>query len=77
MWLLHFISGNGFVPSEYEDGGWDMHRNNARGRGPRGRGRGRSFRGRGRGGYNGTPADVQQDGGYNHEAPYQGRGMCK
>ncbi|PON73431.1 DNA/RNA-binding protein Alba-like [Parasponia andersonii] len=66
--------GNGFVPVDYEDGGWDMNRNNARGRGPRGRGRGRSFRGRGRGGYNGTYVDTQQDGGYNQEAPVQGRG---
>ncbi|PON93950.1 DNA/RNA-binding protein Alba-like [Trema orientale] len=70
--------GNGFVPADYEDGGWDMNRNNARGRGPRGRGRGRSFRGRGRGGYNagynGTYVDTQQDGGYNQEAPVQGRG---
>ncbi|EXB81515.1 Alba-like protein C9orf23-like protein [Morus notabilis] len=65
--------GNGFVSAEYDDGGWDVNRNNVRGRGPRGRGRGRSFRGRGRGGYNGTP-DIQQDGGYNQEAPFQGRG---
>lgn len=76
IWELHFILGNGFVSTEYDDGGWDVNRNNVRGRGPRGRGRGRSFRGRGRGGYNGTP-DIQQDGGYNQEAPFQSRGMCK
>ncbi|XP_049363260.1 uncharacterized protein LOC125827969 isoform X1 [Solanum verrucosum] len=63
--------GNGFMPSEYDDGGYDRNRSYGRGRG---RGRGRSFRGRGRGGYNG-PQDAQQDGGfYNQEAPMQGRG---
>lgn len=77
MQHLRFGSGNGFAPADYEDGGWDMNRNNTRGRGPRGRGRGRNFRGRGRGGYNGTYVDTQQDGGYNQEAPVQGRGMCK
>uniref|UniRef100_A0A3Q7G8C8 DNA/RNA-binding protein Alba-like domain-containing protein n=1 Tax=Solanum lycopersicum TaxID=4081 RepID=A0A3Q7G8C8_SOLLC len=63
--------GNGFMPAEYDDGGYDRNRSYGRGRG---RGRGRSSRGRGRGGYNG-PQDVQQDGGfYNQEAPMQGRG---
>lgn len=71
---LHFISGNGFVPAEYEDGGWDRNRGNG-GRG-RGRGRGRGFRGRGRGGYSGPQVDTFQDGGYNQEAPVQGRGIC-
>lgn len=77
MWLLHiisfyFIPGNGFMTADYEDGGWDRSRGNPRGRG--GRGRGRSFRGRGRGGYNGPQVDIQQDGGYNRDAPPQGRG---
>lgn len=68
----HFISGNGFVSAEYEDGGWDRNRGYARGRG---RGRGRGFRGRGRGGYNSPQVDAQQDmGGYNQEPPFQGRG---
>ncbi|XP_065881170.1 uncharacterized protein [Euphorbia lathyris] len=62
--------GNGFI-AEYEDGGWDRSRGYGRGRG---RGRGRGFRGRGRGGYNGPHADMQQDGGYNYDAPAQGRG---
>uniref|UniRef100_A0A2P2LJ87 DNA/RNA-binding protein Alba-like domain-containing protein n=1 Tax=Rhizophora mucronata TaxID=61149 RepID=A0A2P2LJ87_RHIMU len=62
--------GNGFVPAEYDDGGWDRNQGGRR----RGRGRGRSFYGRGRGGYNGYPADMQQDMGYNYDAPVQGRG---
>ncbi|PHU21016.1 hypothetical protein BC332_12167 [Capsicum chinense] len=65
--------GNGFMPAEYDDGGYDRNRSYGRGRG---RGRGRSFRGRGRGGYNG-PQDVQLDAGfYNQEAApmQQGRG---
>lgn len=68
------IAGNnGFVP-EYDDGSYDHSGADFQGRG---RGRGRSFRGRGRGGYDGPQADVQQDGGYNEEAPPQrGRGMC-
>ncbi|KAK9740056.1 hypothetical protein RND81_03G007900 [Saponaria officinalis] len=64
--------GNGFVPLEYEDGGWDQNRGYPRGRG---RGRGRSFRGRGRGGYgyNGPMDDSQHyDGGYNRGPPGQG-----
>ncbi|KAJ1425129.1 DNA/RNA-binding protein Alba-like [Sesbania bispinosa] len=61
--------GNGFISADYEDGGWDRNRGNPRGRG---RGRGRGFRGRGRGGYN-AYIDMQQDGGYNQDAP-QGRG---
>ncbi|KAG5103833.1 hypothetical protein AAZX31_17G246800 [Glycine max] len=62
--------GNGFISADYEDGGWDRNRGNARGRG---RGRGRGFRGRGRGvGYNGPHVDMQ-DGGYNQDVP-QGRG---
>ncbi|XP_027092288.1 uncharacterized protein LOC113748941 [Coffea eugenioides] len=66
------ISGNGFVSAEYEDGGWDHNRGYGRGRG---RGRGRNFRGRGRGGYNGPLVDTLEDtGGYNQEAPPQGRG---
>ncbi|XP_062099378.1 uncharacterized protein LOC133805262 isoform X2 [Humulus lupulus] len=69
--------GNGFASADYEDGGWDMSRNNSRGRGFRGRGRGRNFRGRGRGGYNGTYVDTQQDGDYNQEAPVQGRGRSR
>lgn len=60
------------MSGEYEDGGWDRSRGAARGRG---RGRGRGFRGRGRGGYNGPQVDIYQDGGYNQEAPFQGRGM--
>ncbi|KAG4931810.1 hypothetical protein JHK86_048771 [Glycine max] len=61
--------GNGFISADYEDGGWDRNRGNARGRG---RGRGRGFRGRGRGvGYNGPHVDMQ-DGGYNQDVP-QGR----
>ncbi|PHT28158.1 hypothetical protein CQW23_32239 [Capsicum baccatum] len=66
--------GNGFMPAEYDDGGYDRNRSYGRGRG---RGRGRSFRGRGRGGYNG-PQDVQLDAGfYNQEAApmQQGRAM--
>lgn len=70
--MFHFISGNGFMGADYEDGGWDRSRGNARGRG---RGRGRSFRGRGRGWYNGPQVDTQQDGGYNREPPVQGRGI--
>ncbi|KAM6543636.1 hypothetical protein CsatB_008083 [Cannabis sativa] len=66
--------GNGFASVDYEDGSWDLSRNNSRGRGFRGRGRGRSFRGRGRVGYNGTYVDTQQDGDYNQEGPVQGRG---
>ncbi|KAL8466819.1 hypothetical protein ACS0TY_035762 [Phlomoides rotata] len=63
--------GNGFAPTEIEDGGYERNRGFARGRG---RGRGRSFRGRGRGGYSGTEFDTQNDaGGYNQEAP-RGRG---
>ncbi|KAG4934555.1 hypothetical protein JHK87_048557 [Glycine soja] len=62
--------GNGFISADYEDGGWDRNRGNARGRG---RGRGRGFRGRGRGGgYNGPHVDMQ-DGGYNQDVP-PGRG---
>ncbi|KAL5847885.1 hypothetical protein ACOSQ3_011409 [Xanthoceras sorbifolium] len=64
--------GNGFMPVEYEDGGWDRN-NRGYGRG-RNRGRGRSFRGRGRGGYNGPHMDMQQDGGYNYEVYGQGSG---
>ncbi|KAF2297973.1 hypothetical protein GH714_006802 [Hevea brasiliensis] len=67
-----YEGGNGFV-IVYEDGGWDRNRGHFRGRG---RGRGRSFRGRGRGGYNGPHADMQQDGGYNYDAPAQGRGLA-
>lgn len=70
IWLLNFISGNGFISADYENGGWDRNRGSVRGRG---RGRGRGFRGRGRGGYNGPQFDVQQDGGYNQDVP-QGRG---
>nr|KYP44772.1 Alba-like protein C9orf23 [Cajanus cajan] len=62
--------GNGYISADYDDGGWDRSRGNARGRG---RGRGRGFRGRGRGGYNGPHVDMQQDGGYNQDIP-QGRG---
>lgn len=68
-----YFAGNGFVPVEYEDGGWDRNnRGYARGRG---RGRGRSFRGRGRGGYNGPYVDGKQDGNFNNEAPAQRSGM--
>nr|XP_016497942.1 PREDICTED: ATP-dependent RNA helicase A-like isoform X2 [Nicotiana tabacum]XP_033508040.1 ATP-dependent RNA helicase A-like isoform X2 [Nicotiana tomentosiformis] len=67
-------SGNGFMPAEYDDGGYDRNRSYGRGRG---RGRGRNFRGRGRGGYGGA-LDTQQDaGGYIQEAPgrnFRGRG---
>ncbi|XP_030447147.1 uncharacterized protein LOC115670086 isoform X2 [Syzygium oleosum] len=63
--------GNGFVNSEYDDGGWDRNQGYARGRG---RGRARGFRGRGRGAYNGPYADTQQDRGYNQEPPAQNRG---
>ncbi|KAL2895304.1 Ribonuclease P protein subunit p25-like protein [Bienertia sinuspersici] len=66
--------GNGFMTSEYDDGGWDSNRGYPRGRG---RGRGRGFRGRGRGGYsyNGPMMDTQQNvGGYNRGPPFQGRG---
>ncbi|KAF8022665.1 hypothetical protein BT93_F0243 [Corymbia citriodora subsp. variegata] len=63
--------GNGFVNSEYDDGGWDRNQGYAR---ARGRGRGRGFRGRGRGGFNGPYADTQQDRGYNQEPPAQNRG---
>ena len=60
------------MSAEYEDGGWDHNRGYGRGRG---RGRGRNFRGRGRGGYNGPLVDTLEDtGGYNQEAPPQGRG---
>lgn len=69
--FIFFFSGNGFISTDYEDERWDRNRVNARGRG---RGRGRGFRGRGRGGYNGPQFDMQQDGGYNQEAPLQGRG---
>lgn len=71
--FFFFFTGNGYVVLEYDDGGWDQSRNYGRGRG---RGRGRNFRGRGgRGGYNGPPMDAQEDmGGYNQEAPIQGRG---
>ncbi|KAL2499300.1 Alba DNA/RNA-binding protein [Abeliophyllum distichum] len=63
--------GNGFAPVEYEDGGYDRNPRYARGRG---RGRIRNFRGRGRGGYIGPQVDTQYDaGGYNQEAPFQGR----
>ncbi|XP_028784560.1 ribonuclease P protein subunit p25-like protein isoform X1 [Neltuma alba] len=62
---------NGFISTDYEDGGWDRNRGNVRGRG---RGRGRGFRGRGRGGYNDSLVDMQQDGGYIQDAPFQGRG---
>lgn len=58
--------------ADYDDGGWEHNRGYARGRG---RGRGRGFRGRGRGGYNGPPADIQQDGGYYQEQPARGRGI--
>ncbi|KAK6938996.1 DNA/RNA-binding protein Alba-like [Dillenia turbinata] len=66
------IYGNGFVSSEFEDGGWDRNRNYAWGQGRgRGRGRGRGFRGRGRG----PQADMQQDaGGYYQDGPAQIRG---
>ena len=67
-----FCAGNGFVFAEHEDGGWDRNRGFPRGRG---RGRGRGFRGRGRGGFNAPHADTQQDGGYNYDAPPQGRGI--
>ena len=60
------------MTADYEDGGWDCSRGNPRGRG---RGRGRSFRGRGRGGYNRPQVDMQQYGGYNRDAPPQGRGI--
>lgn len=67
--------GNGFLPGEYEDGGWERNRGYpTRGRG---RGRARNLRGRGRGGYNGPQVDnTQQDAGgyYKQEAPFQGRG---
>ncbi|KAK9755539.1 hypothetical protein RND81_01G032700 [Saponaria officinalis] len=49
--------GNGFMPPEYEDGGWDQNG-----------GSGRGFRGRGRGGYGYSgPVDDDQQfaGGYN------------
>ncbi|XP_054817940.1 uncharacterized protein LOC129317630 [Prosopis cineraria] len=62
---------NGFISTDYEDGGWDRNRGNVRGRG---RGRGRGFRGRGRGGYNDSLVDMQQDGGYSQDAPFHGRG---
>lgn len=67
-------AGNGFMSSEYDDGGWDQNRGYPRGRV---RGRGRGSRGRGRGGYNynGPLVETQQNmGGYNRGPPVQGRG---
>lgn len=72
-WQSHLVTGNGYPAAEYDNGGWEGNRGYARGRG---RGRGRNFRGRGRGGFNGPAVDTQYDaGGYNQEAPFQGRGI--
>ncbi|GJZ68579.1 hypothetical protein Tco_0631819 [Tanacetum coccineum] len=70
--LLSLTKGNYFAPDEYDEEEWDGPRDYPRGRG---RARGRNYRGRGRGGYNNDSyMDAPQDGGYNHEAPVQGRG---
>ncbi|PSS31225.1 Ribonuclease P protein subunit p25-like protein [Actinidia chinensis var. chinensis] len=65
--------GNGYAAAEHEDGGWDRNRGYSRARG-RGRGSNLPGRGRGRGGNSGPQVDPQLDaGGYNQEAPAQGR----
>ncbi|KAK4434677.1 hypothetical protein Salat_0630500 [Sesamum alatum] len=65
-------SGNGFAPTDYEDGGYECNRGYARGHSFRGRGRGRVVVVTGAG-TNSPQMDVQHDaGGYNQEAPRVG-----